>query len=121
MGPYRRRRIDKGGTILDLQSVDGVRVVAAPDLRRIVEHSRVEASAAAAASLDQDIRIALHDPLQEIIQPQHIVVKDSSLAVRRSGIDISDTPVHIPLDIFHVALIEHSADLLINIVYNFFS
>ena len=48
-------------------------------------------------------------------------MKHPALAVRRCRIYIRDTPVHIPLDIFHIALIQDCADLIINIIYYFFS
>ena len=93
MGSHRGSRVNEGGAVLDLQTVNGVCIVAAPDLRRIVQHACVKTSAASAASLDENIRIPVHQPLQEIIEPQHIVVEHPPLAVRRGGIDVRKAPV----------------------------
>ena len=48
-------------------------------------------------------------------------MKDPSLAVRRRRIDIRKAPVHVPLDVFHIALIQDAADLLIDIIHDLFS
>ena len=52
---------------MDTQTVDGIAVVAAPDLRRIVKHTAVEPAAAPAAALNKDLGKVLTQTLQHII------------------------------------------------------
>ena len=119
--PYGRHRIDKRCAVLDFQAVYGIRIVAAPDLRRIIEHPGVKPAPASAASLDQDIRVALHDALQEVIQAEDIVVEHPALPVSGRGVHVRDAPVHIPFDILDIPLVQDRADLIIDIVHHFFS
>ena len=65
--------------------------------------------------------IALMEPFQEIIQSQDVIVEDGSLVISRGRIDVRDTAVVIPLDIFNIGLVQHIADLLKNGVHHFFS
>ena len=67
MRSHRRNRIEKGCAVLDTDAVNGIRVVAAPYLGRIVEHTCVKPSATAAASFNQHIRIPLCKTFQEIV------------------------------------------------------
>ena len=103
--PYGRHRIDKRCAVLDLQTVYWVRIVAAPDLRRIIEHPGIKPAASSAASLDQDIRVALHDALQKVIQAEDIVVKHSALPVSGRRVHIRNAPIHIPFDILDIPLV----------------
>ena len=44
-----------------------------------------------------------------------------ALAVRRCGVYIRNTAIHIPLDIFHISLIQNCTNLIVNAIYYFFS
>ena len=105
----------------DLQTVYWVRIVAAPDLRRIIEHPGIKPAASSAASLDQDIRVALYDALQKVIQAEDIVVKHSALPVSGRRVHIRNAPIHIPFDILDIPLVQDRTDLIIDIVHHFFS
>ena len=65
--------------MLDPQAVHCVRVVAAPDLRRVVKHAGVKTSAASAAAFDQKIGVTRAEPLQEIIETEDVFMQDGSL------------------------------------------
>ena len=67
MGTHCADGISKGCAILDGQTVDGVCVVAAPDLRRVVQHSRVEPAAAAAAPLNEKVGIVLAKSINNLL------------------------------------------------------
>ena len=67
MGAHCTDRITEGGAVLDAQPINGVSVVAAPDLRRVVEHTAVKPASSPAAPLNQDIGIIPVQPLQQII------------------------------------------------------
>ena len=79
MGAHTARRISERCTVLDAEAVDRVCIVTAPDLRRVVKHACIETSAAAAAPLDQHIRIALRQSLQKVVKAEDIVIKNLSL------------------------------------------
>ena len=121
MGAYSGHRIGKGGSILDFDPVCGIRIVTAPDLRCIIQHSGIKSSAAAAAALDQKIRIARNQPLQKVIKAKYIVMQNFSLVGCSMRENISNASVHIPLDVFNVSLVKQRTDLLKNRIYDFFS
>ena len=58
---------------------------------------------------------------QEIIQSQDVIVKYGSLVIGRGRVNVRDTAVIIPFDIFNIGLVQHIADLLKNGVHHFFS
>ena len=101
MGPHGGGGIGEGGAILDSKSVNGIGVVAAPDLGGVVEHTHIKTSAAAGATLDESAGTHRSYPLKETIYPQHIAVIDLSLtfAGQGGGPNLGQSPVHIPLQI----------------------
>ena len=107
MGTHGAHRVAEGGAVLDGQAVHRVRVVAAPDLGRVVKHPGVKPPASAGAALDQQIRVAAVEPFQKFIQPQHIPVQNRTAAVPVpcGGPDVADAPVHIPFQIFDVGAV----------------
>src|SRR5699024_9471417 len=56
-------RITVGCAVLDLQPLDGVRIVARPSLRSVVEKPRIKASAAACTGFKQYMREPACEPL----------------------------------------------------------
>ena len=84
MRPHRRNRITEGCPILDRGPADGIRIITAPNLRRIIQHPSVEASSSAAAAFEKDMRESLMDRLQNPIDPEHIPVRYLALP-RRIG------------------------------------
>ena len=116
MGTDTACRISKGRSILNAQPVDCVRIVTAPDLGRIIEHSRIETSAAARASLDQHIGIALHQSLQKIIEAQDIIIQNLPLIRGGPREDIRDASVEIPFQVIHISFIQDTADTIINFI-----
>jgi len=112
VGAYRTGWIEERCSILYAQSVHRIRIVTAPYLWRVIEHSCVKSAAATAAALNEHIRIAGAKPLCKIIHAQNVIVSHTPV------VHVSHAPIHIPLHILHVALIQHSADLLKNVVPN---
>src|SRR5699024_10985813 len=121
MGAHTGSRIDKRCSVLDLQTVDGICIVAAPDLRCIIKHSGIKPSASSAASFNQSIRITFGKAFQEIIYAKHIIVEYLSLFFRLRRINIRKAPVHIPFDIFYISLVQNRADLVKNMIPDLFS
>ena len=101
---------------MDPQAVHCVRVVAAPDLRRVVKHAGVKTAAASAAAFDQKIGVTRAEPLQEIIEAEDVFVQDGSLIGGSARIDVRDAAVIVPFHVFDVAGVEHAADLTENAV-----
>ena len=112
MRAHRRDGIAERGAVLDGQPLVGVSVVRAPDLRRVVEHARVKASAAARAALDQELGIARGQPLEELVEAEHVVVEDVALALGGGRVHVGDRPVEVPLDVLDIRLVENRAELL---------
>ena len=109
--------------MLDADTLDGICIVAAPDLGRIIQHSRVKSSAASAASFDQHIRISLYQSFEEIIDAEYILIHDFSIVLeslyRREH--IAYTAVHVHLDIFYIGSVYHCGYLFKYMIHNFFS
>ena len=120
MRPHAVYRVGEGRTVLNPDALNGVGHVAAPDLRRVVEHAWVKASAAPGAALDQHRGIARAQPLHEIIHAQYIFVQHLSLALtlHDGGIHIVDGAVHIHLDVVDAAAVQHAEELNANVVHH---
>ncbi len=118
MGAHSGHRVAEGGTVLDAQPVDGVGVVAAPDLGGVVEHPRVEPAAAAAAPLDEDMRIIPVQLLQHLIDPQDVPVVHLPLALRGQGggPNVGEAAVHIPLYIVDLDAVQDFFQLAIDVL-----
>ena len=71
MGTDRAGRIGKGCSILYFNTLNRIRIVTAPDLWCIIQHSRIKPAAATAASLNQKIRVTFMQPFQKIINIEH--------------------------------------------------
>ncbi len=106
---------------MDRKPVHRVGVVAAPDLRRVIQHSGIEPSAASAAAFEQDIRILLYQPLHKVVQAYHVIIKDVTLRIGRMRVNVGDRPVAVPFNIFYVALVENLAHPVVHIVDYLFS
>ncbi len=104
----RRNRIKERCPILNPQSVHRVRIIAAPYLRRIIQHTGIEPAAAAAASFYKKIRIPGKQLFQKVIHAKHIIISHSARIVDR-GIYLRDAAVHIPFDIFDIPLVQYIA------------
>ena len=111
-------RVAKGGAVLDEHTLDGIGVVAAPDLRGVVQHTGVKPAAAAGASLEQHMGEGGGDPLQQIIHAQHKAVVDFTLTAGRQPLTphIGKMPVHIPLHIFDIGAREDIAHALEQVI-----
>ena len=102
MRPDCRYRIRKGCTVLNAQSVDRIRIVTAPDLRSVIEHTGVKPSAATAAALDHDIReIPIHS-LEEVIQTEYIIIHHRPLLPGSCGVYIEYGAVEVPFYVFNI-------------------
>ena len=101
MGPHGGGGIGEGGAILDSKSVNGIGVVAAPDLGGVVEHTHIKTSAAAGTAFNEGAGTHLSHPLKETVYPQYIAVVDLPLPLTGQGCrpDLGQSPVHIPLQI----------------------
>src|SRR5699024_840773 len=121
MGAHTGCRIDKGCSVLDFQPVDRIGIITAPDLRRVIKHSGVKPSATATAPLNQHIRVPLDQTFQEVVYPEHIIIKHLSLFLRLRGINIRKASVHIPFDIFYISLVQNRADLVKDMIPDLFS
>ena len=73
------RRIAEGGAVLDRQSGDRVRIVGAPDLRRVLQHTRVKASAASRAALKEHMWEFFGQLVIQLVQTQIVSVSHLAL------------------------------------------
>ena len=83
VGAYSRHRIYKRGAVLNTESFYRVGVIAGPNLRHIIKHTRVEASAAARAGLEQDVGEFLVKAFHYGIKTEIITEIDLALTVGR--------------------------------------
>ena len=123
MGAHSGNRIAEGRSVLDRQPFDGVGVVACPDLGRIVQHAGVKASASSAAAFDQHVRIASAQFVQHIIKAENIPVCDFSLLIcrQKSTVNIGNTAVKIPFQVFDFCRVQNLAHLAEDIVAHILS
>ena len=121
MCSHGRYRISEGSAILDPKPVNSIRVVAAPDLRCVIQHACVKSSATAAAALDQKIRITFHHTVQKIVQSQDIIIHYTSLILSHYGKYIHQASIHVPFNVLNIGIIQYRTDLSEDSVYNFFS
>ena len=125
MGTHRADRIAKGGAVLNPDAVHCVGIVTAPDLRRVIQHARVKTPASAAAPLNQKVRIALRQALQEVIESQHIPVQDAARTVssRRfvcRRIYVRYAAVHVPFQILDMGAVKDLAYTVKNVIRHLF-
>ena len=74
-------RVNEGGSLLDFQTLDRIGVIGAPDLRAVVEHSRVKTRTAAGAVLQKQIRELLHQTLLHRVHAEHVAVEQLLLGI----------------------------------------
>ena len=108
MRPHGRDRVPEAGAVLDGQPLDGVGVVAAPDLREIAQHAGVKPAAAAGAPLKQHLGETLRQRLQQAVDAQHTAVGGFALALgrQRAAVHVAEVAVHIPLDVGDVVVLQ---------------
>ena len=101
MGSHRAYRIPERGAVLYFQPFDRIRIVTAPYLRRIVQHTRVEPSASSTAPFKQNMRKYSDQLFQNTIQAQHKAMRHFTLPLLWQSITVfvAYTPVKIP---FHI-------------------
>ena len=101
MRTHSRQRINKPGSLLNPEPLNGIGVIGAPDLRAVVQHPRVKTSAASGAVLQKKIREICDEPFLHFIDTQHIAVEKLALpfSICSRASDIRKIPVHVP---FHV-------------------
>ena len=104
-------RISIGSAGLNPDAVERVRIVARPALGHIAEHAEIEAVAPAGAGFKQHMREAVAQRLQDIVKAEIIAVKIFALPRAECPPEhIGKLAVHIPLDIFNVAELDHIRD-----------
>ena len=105
MANHTRRRIGEARSILDLQALNRIGVVACPDLRHIIENTKIEASTAAGAALEENVRKILGQAAHQLVNAQHLAVRVFQLSVgrKRLGAVVGNIAVAIPFDIGDVA------------------
>ena len=120
MASHAYNRIAVGSSVLDLQTLHSVRVIAGPCLRRIIEHSRVKPGASARAGFKQDMREIADQPFIQRIYSQNMPVEYLPLPVSRKGrtVTLRDAAVHIPFDIRDFCISDHLPEHAIDTVHN---
>ena len=108
MGAHGGLRIEVTEALLDIQALDRVRVVGAPDLGRIAEHAQVEPVAAGGAALEEDLFSRPEDPAQHLIQAQDIPVG--------LGAQGNAMAVHVPFHIGDRGGVQHTGHIFHDVV-----
>ena len=123
MSAHSRGGVAHRGAELNSQTLDGVGVVARPDLLRICEHRGVKASAAARAVFKEHIRERVAYPAHELVCAQDKAVEELALPVcgEQSGARVGDVAVKVPFDIVYFIFREHGVHLVENVVAHIFS
>ena len=107
--PHGGGRIAKRGAELNGQALDGIGVVAGPDLRGVGEHGGVKASAAARAVFKQDVGEGGDQPVHQVVGAEDEAVEKLALLFirqkRRAG--VGDVAVEVPFQIVDLVGAEH--------------
>ena len=121
MGTHGADRIAVGSSALDIQALNGIRVIGAPDLGAVEQHAGIEAPAAARATFNHQVRIPGKKPGQQLIRAQDEPVGHLALPVRRKsmGKTVGNTAVEIPFHIFDTRFIQNIAHGLKQIIHHF--
>ena len=119
----RGDRVAHGRTELNGEALDGVGVVAAPDLRGIIQHAGIETSAAAGAVFKEDIRKRFDKTIHEVVCTEHEAVHDLLLALRREQrrADLGQIAVEVPFDVINLIFTEDFIHLREDIIAHVFS
>ena len=86
---------------MDADTVHGVHIIGAPNLRTVIQHTRIKSSASGSTILDNQVREHLKQPLLNFINSQYMPVPYFPLTVRwkKRRTCFRQHPVHIPLDV----------------------
>ena len=99
VGALRLGGIDARETILDVETLDGVGVVAGPELGEVAQCLIVDAPATARAQHHGQVGVLGPDALEHAVQAAHIVDIEVLLLVLEMGReDVGDGTVAIPLE-----------------------
>ena len=105
MGRHGGHGISIAVARLGVYPVDGVRIIAGPDLGEIAEHAQIEAVAAGGTALEEDIGETAVQFLQHAVQTHHIAVGHFFLPLGGEilGIIVREDAVHVPFDVGNIA------------------
>ena len=116
-------RIAHGSSILDLQPLYSVGIIAGPALRRIIKQARIKPSSPTCAGFKENLWKFLRQTVVKIIHPKDITVEYLSLPVRRKrgAVTFRNTAVHIPFNIRDPGFGKDFFHHCVNTVHNLFS
>ena len=114
-------RVNIGRTVLDLAALGRVRIVAAPGLRRIVEHTGIKAGTTARAGLEQNVRELTGKSAVQVVKTKCVPMHHLTLAIcrQRKAERGGHVAVHIPFDIRNLGLGENLRNHIMDIVDHF--
>ena len=120
MGHHAFRGVNHAGAILDLEALNGIRIIAGPKLGHIIKDTKVEPATATAAALKEDVGEPLCQPVHQIVHTQHIPVGVFLLPMggQKGRAVVSQVAVHIPLDIGNIIFRQNGSDLFVDIVHD---
>ncbi len=93
---------------LDGQPLDGVGIVAAPDLRAEAQHAKVKPVAAGGAAFQQNFGPGTKNPAKDVVKAQNVVV---GLGSQGDGM-----AVHVPLDVGNGGGVQNAGHIFHNVV-----
>ena len=98
MSAHSGQRVNESRSFLNLQPLDSIGVVGAPDLGAVVEHTRIKTGSAAGAVLQKQVREFLYQPLLHLVNAQHIPVIKLLLMlfIEIRAAEVAELAVHIP-------------------------
>ncbi len=120
MSPHGTQRIQKGRSLLNRQPLHRIRIIGTPDLRAVIQHSRVKTGAAAGTIFQKQFRKFPGQPLLQFIHPQHIPMEQLPLTLppQAGASHIRHLPVHIPFHIGYGCAPQNPGHRLIHIVHH---
>ena len=119
--PHRTGRIPERCSVLNGQPFHSVRIVTAPDLRTIRQHTGVKTSSPSCTAFHQHMGKCTRQPFQNAVQTEYITVKHFPLPFRRERVTVyvRQTTVHVPLDITDVMTFQETGQSFVHPAGNF--
>ena len=118
MSAHSRQRVNESRSFLNLQPLDSIGVVGAPDLGAVVEHTRIKTGSAAGAVLQKQVREFLYQPLLHLVNAQHIPVIKLLLMlfIEIRAAEVAELAVHIPFYINDIGASQDRSHALVGII-----
>ena len=118
MCSHRTQGVNKRSAVLDFQSLNCIRIITGPPLRRIIDHPRIKATSPGSAKFKKNFRKLGCQTFIKVIDAEHVTMEHLTLSPGRKArrISLSDAAVHIPFHIRNFGLAQYLGNHGVNMI-----